>query len=63
MQHANPVRQNDAISTMAALAAKAKLQSAGLTEIAVLSLAGLTLSVMMIAARVFPDALSLVLAQ
>jgi hypothetical protein len=60
MQHANPTGENREVAIVTAKSAR---QDSGLFEIAIFSLAGLTLSLVMIAQGLGPDAWQLMLAQ
>jgi hypothetical protein len=63
MQPGNRTGNTREPAAVAATAVKSSPEGDGFTEIAVLSLAGLALSLAMIAHGVFADALSLMLAQ
>lgn len=63
MPRVTQVQQSIGASTLTRPVASARPQAGGLIEIAILSLAGLALSLSMIAARVFPDALTLLFTQ
>ncbi len=58
MQRVNPLGRN-----RKAVAARAPRESAGFIEIAIVSLAGLTMAVVLIAQNIGPDALQLMLSQ
>jgi len=58
MQRVNPLGRN-----RKAVAARAPRESAGFIEIAIVSLAGLTVAVILIMQRIGPDALQLMLSQ
>ena len=63
MQLPNTTPQTRNPSAVTAAGVKARAQLDGFAEIAILSLAGLTLSLFLIAQGLFPDALALIVAQ
>jgi hypothetical protein len=63
MNEPNTTRQTRNVSALAALGATSKAHGDGLVGLAILSLAGLALSVILIAQGFFADALSLMVAQ